>query len=77
MIRRGPRRLPSHGAFSGDRGVLCFWCHAPAPGSPYRSPIEDIPGGRLTVCGPECSERPEGARVFSIGTDWFNQGASA
>jgi hypothetical protein len=51
---------------------LCFWCHASAPDSFYRSPIEDIPGGRLIVCGPECPDRPDGARVFTIGADWAN-----
>ena len=49
-----------------DTGTaLCFWCHSQAAGSPYRSPIDGIPGGRYIVCGPDCPRRPEGVRVVT------------
>lgn len=78
MIRRGPRRLRlSHGASSGDRGVLCFWCHLPAPDSPYRSPIPDVIGGRYVVCSPHCPQRPDGAHVYPDWAGWVNYGKDA
>lgn len=45
--------------------ALCYWCHGKADESPYRSPIEGIPGGRFVVCSPQCPERPEGVRVVT------------
>lgn len=54
-----------------DADIICYWCHEPAPNSPYRSPVPDVVGGRLVVCGPDCPEKPEGAVVF---TDWKASG---
>jgi hypothetical protein len=48
--------------FRHPSNTLCFWCHRPAPGTPFRSPMPE-PGGRYVVCGPACPERPEGAHV--------------
>ena len=46
--------------------TLCHWCLGDCPGSPYRTPVEGIPAARWTVCGPECSKRPDGVRVFYV-----------
>lgn len=79
MIRRGPRRLRlSHGASSGDRGALCFFCHQSAARSPYRSPMPDVVGGRYVICGASCPDLPAGAQVFTdFGADWATKGAAS
>lgn len=56
MNRRGQGYAPTD--------LLCFWCGKPSAGTPYRSPITDVPGGRYVVCSPTCVEKPEGALVF-------------
>ena len=47
--------------------VICHFCQQTIKDSPYRSPIKDVPGGRWTVCGPLCPDKPSDAVVF---TDW-------
>lgn len=60
MIRRNGPRLEADKA-------LCWWCHAPADGSPYRTPMQGTVGGRYVVCGPDCVQRPETtAPVFTV-----------
>lgn len=51
-----------------DEGY-CLWCHGPAGASPYRSPIPGLPGGRETICGPDCPARP-GSRMVVVKADW-------
>lgn len=47
-----------------EADVVCWFCKKPSAGTPYRSPITDVPGGRYVVCGPFCPDKPEGALVF-------------
>ena len=48
-----------------DSEIVCWFCKKPAAGTPYRSPIPDVPGGRWVVCGPKCEAKPEGVFVFT------------
>jgi hypothetical protein len=52
------RHRVEHGA------PFCVWCHNTARGSMYRSPDPEVGGMLWVVCGPTCSEKPEGRKVI-------------
>lgn len=54
----------------GPAEIVChFGCDASVKGSPFRTPVPDIPSAYFVVCGPSCPERPKGAVVFDKNAD--------
>lgn len=56
----------SHKSSIDPADLICHFCHADAPNSPYRVMMngQDGPaGGRWTICNPGCEKRPANQRI--------------
>lgn len=52
-----------------DAELICHFCPDPAPNSPYRALMSDIPGGRWVICSPGCKSKPAGT-VVVMASNW-------
>lgn len=52
-----------------DADLICHFCDADAPNTPYRAEMKETIGGRWTICNPGCPQKPPGTRVV-MSSSW-------